>query len=110
MISTRSYCSRLTLDFLRKQAVSSQSQELEALEAKLRETEARLKQKTKFSETSSAVETTSSARRKPIPPTSGRQEHSQAAAGGNTPLAAQPASTADSAPSPTYARLSLIHI
>lgn len=35
----------LTLTPIRKQAVSSQSQELEALEARLRETEERLKQK-----------------------------------------------------------------
>ncbi|KAL8792349.1 MAG: hypothetical protein Q9195_005052 [Heterodermia aff. obscurata] len=55
----------------KKQAVTSQSQELEALEAKLRETEARLNQKKKQSRTSSPSggigETSLAQRRKPVP-------------------------------------------
>ncbi|CAF9922199.1 MAG: hypothetical protein HETSPECPRED_004995 [Heterodermia speciosa] len=82
----------------KKQAVTSQSQELEALDAKLRETEARLNQKKKQSRTSSPTgitgETSSAQRRKPVPSGFGGQEDDRAPARGNSSLAAPPGEAA----------------
>ena len=88
----------------RKQAVTSQSQELEALEAKLRETEARLDQKTKLSKTGSLAEATSASRRKPVASTFSNQEDDRLLAGSGSPMAAQSSSAVDPGTSRGYSR------
>ncbi|KAG7008114.1 hypothetical protein G7Y79_00007g022390 [Physcia stellaris] len=79
----------------KKQAVTSQSQELEALETKLRETEARLNQKTKQSRISSPVakmdDMSSIQRRKPVAAAFSGQEDDRLSAAGGGPSATQAA-------------------
>lgn len=88
----------------RKQAVTTQSQELEELEAKLRETEARLNQKTMLSKRGPSAETPSSARRKPVTSNLGGQGSDRLPAESGSPLAAQSSPAANPGTSQGYAR------
>lgn len=85
------------LTYCRKQAVSTQSQELEALEAKLRETEERLKQRqsrTASPAGKNAGESNSPHRRKLIGDTFSGQENDRLQSSNSSPLATQsPASS-----------------
>ena len=91
----------------RKKAVSSQSQELEALEARLRETEERLKQRRSrnSSPSSSSNGRNTSHRRAPIGRTFSGQGGEAEQAAVTSPLATQPPSTQSRPPtaqSPSY--------
>lgn len=87
---------------LRKQAVTSQSQELEALEAKLKETEERLKQR-QSSPAAKAVGGSNSSnsphRRKPIGDAFSGQENDRLQPSTSSPLGTQPPASSSVSPS-----------
>ncbi|MCJ1274694.1 hypothetical protein MMC21_002492 [Puttea exsequens] len=77
----------------KKQAVNSQNAELEALEAKLRETEDRLKQRQSRNSSPSGINfgnTSSPLRRRPLAEAFGGQENERAQPAASSPLAREP--------------------
>ena len=83
----------------RKQAVDSQNQELEALEARLRETEQRLKERQSRNSSPAGKSGGSPHRRKPLGDTFSGQENDRAQAPATSPLATRTPMTQSVMPS-----------
>ena len=79
----------ICLQSTRKQAVNSQNQELEALEARLRETEQRLKERQSRNSSPAGKSGGSPHRRKPLGGTFSGQENDRAQQPATSPLATQ---------------------
>lgn len=83
----------------RKQAVTSQSQELETLEAKLKDTEERLRQRQSLPASKAVDGSNASHRRTPLGDTFSDQKNDRSKASASSPLATQPPNPSSISPS-----------